>query len=90
AGATPDPARAKVLVESLSEVKIEEVLKQAVAAPVAAAQRLQQRQRKRNPRKKRRKRRRKKKRRQPWLGLALSLDKRGAPLWGDSKESPSL
>ncbi len=37
AGATPDPARAKVLVESLSEVNIEEVLKQAVAAPVAAA-----------------------------------------------------
>ncbi len=36
AGATPDPARAKVLVESLSEVNIEEVLKQAVSAPVAA------------------------------------------------------
>ena len=35
AGATPDPARTKVLVETLSEVNIDEVLKQAVAVPAA-------------------------------------------------------
>ena len=37
AGATPDPARTKVLVESLSEVDIEEVLKQAAATPATIA-----------------------------------------------------
>ncbi|MEM3096830.1 MAG: 50S ribosomal protein P1 [Nitrososphaerota archaeon] len=35
AGATPDQARVKSLVAALSEVNIDEVLKQATAAPVA-------------------------------------------------------
>jgi len=37
AGAEPDPARIKALVESLAEVNIDEVLKTAAAAPVAVA-----------------------------------------------------
>ncbi len=37
AGATADDAKAKVLAEAVKDVNFEDLLKQAVAAPVAAA-----------------------------------------------------